>query len=488
MSKQSRPLKVCHIAATTEAAVWVFEQLREIRDRHGYEVSAILNGDKGGLVDRLRSAGIPVHACDFDFTSTTDLLGLPRKVMSLVRLLQREKFDVIQTHLFHSMVIGRIAAWFADVPVRLSMIAGPFHLEAYTPRWVDRLTCWTDTTIIASCEYTRTLYKAMGVPQDRLALIYYGPDETKFDPATTTVAKLTEEFGWAPDTPLIGMVAYFYTELPQSRWIPPHLWGRSVKSQEDLIHAAPIVLREFPDAKFVLVGTGWEAGGHDYMRRMQDLVATLGLQDSIVFTGFRKDVSSILRAISVSVQPSLSENLGGTIESLLMECPTVATRVGGMTDSILDGKTGVLVEPANPASLAEGILRLLRDRNSARRYGIAGREHMLAGFTLRHTADRLAKLYQEKFAEHPVGYRRMARGTHILIGSALCAVIALRYYFFDAWVLRLWDRGFVPPGRMWLYRFYAFVGRKAPSFGLRQKCMSIFRRYGLLGRHSGNRR
>lgn len=99
MSKQSRPLKVCHIAATTEAAVWVFEQLREIRDRHGYEVSAILNGDKGGLVDRLRSAGIPVHACDFDFTSTTDLLGLPRKVMSLVRLLQREKFDVIQTHL-----------------------------------------------------------------------------------------------------------------------------------------------------------------------------------------------------------------------------------------------------------------------------------------------------------------------------------------------------------------------------------------------------
>ncbi len=77
-----------------------------------------------------------------------------------------------------------------------------------------------------------------------------------------------------------------------------------------------------------------------------------------------------------AVQPSLSENLGGTIESLLMECPTVATRVGGMTDSVVDGVTGVLVNPSDPESLASGILRLLRDRPSARRYGVAGRERI----------------------------------------------------------------------------------------------------------------
>ena len=87
------PLKVCYIAATTEGATWVFEQLGELRDRHGYEVSAILNGDRGSLVDLLRSAGIPMHVCEFDFTSSADLLGLPRKVIGLVRLLRREKFD-----------------------------------------------------------------------------------------------------------------------------------------------------------------------------------------------------------------------------------------------------------------------------------------------------------------------------------------------------------------------------------------------------------
>ena len=201
--------------------------------------------------------------------------------------MRRERFDVIQTHLFHSMVLGRIAAWFADVPVRFSMIAGPFHLEAYTPRWIDRYTCWIDTTTIASCEYTRTLYRRMGVPEGRLAVIYYGPDETKFDPSTTIPANLRAEFGWATDSPLIGMVAYFYPGTSSQPLDTASVWDRSVKSQEDLIRAAPHVLREFPQAKFLLIGSGWEEGGRAYLSRMQELVTELGLDQSVIFTGLQ---------------------------------------------------------------------------------------------------------------------------------------------------------------------------------------------------------
>jgi len=437
-------LKICHIVATTEGAAWVFEQLRDLRDRYGYEVSAILSGDTGALVERFRAAGIPTFAADFDFTSDADLLSLPRKVVGLTRLLRRERFDVIQTHLFHSMVLGRIAAWFADVPVRFSMIAGPFHLEAHTPRWIDLYTRWIDTTTIASCEYTRTLYRRMGVRSDRLAVIYYGPDERKFDPSKTVSANLHAEFDWPSDTPIIGMVAYFYPELPRSRWTPPSVQGRSVKSQEDLIRAASLVLREFPRAKILLVGSGWEEGGRAYMMRMRELVTALHLEQSVIFTGFRTDVAAILRAIDVAVQPSLSENLGGTIESLLMECPTVATRVGGMTDSILDGKTGILVNPSDPNSLAEGILRLLRDPITAKRYGAAGRERMLAKFTLRRTVDDLADLYMRKHSAQRAGYRRHVIGIRFVGGSLLCLVIVLRYVMMDTFILRLWDRGWQP--------------------------------------------
>jgi len=433
--------RVCHIAATTEGAAWVFEQLRDLRDRYGYDVSAILSGEQGGLVEKFRTAGIPIHAVSFDFTSSTDLLSLPHKVLALLRLLRRERFDIIQTHLFHSMVIGRISAWFADVPIRFSMIAGPFHLEAYTPRWIDRWTCWLDTAIIASCEYTRSLYRKIGVPARRLEVIYYGPDERKFDPATTAPADLRGQFGWPPDTPLIGMVAYFYPELPYSSWMPPALQGRSVKSQEDLMRAAPIVLRKSPQAKILLTGSGWEDGGRAYLQRMKKLVGELGLEQSVIFTGFRNDVPEILRALDVAVQPSLSENLGGTIESLLMECPTVATRVGGMTDSIIDGQTGILVSPSDPEALAQGILKILNDPISARQYGAAGRQRMLGKFTLRRTADDLAALYQRHLAKRRSGYRPWILGPRFVVGSLLCFAVALRFVIWDILVLRLWNKG-----------------------------------------------
>ena len=486
-SSTTPPTKLCHIAATVEGAVWVFEQLRDLRDRYGYDVSVILSGDQGKLVDRFREAGIPVHISDFDFTSNADLSALPRKVIQLVRLLKRERFDIIQTHLFHSMVIGRIAGWFADVPVRLSMIAGPFHLEAYTPRWIDRITQWLDTGIIPSCEFSHSLYRRMGVREDRLTTIYYGPDERKFDPTMTVPTDLRAEFGWSRDTPLIGMVAYFYPELPANRWIPESLHGRSVKSQEDLIRAVPHILREFPQAKILFVGSGWEQGGAMYLARMQGLVNELGLSDSVVFTGFRTDVASVLLSLDVAVQCSLSENLGGTIESLLMTCPTVATRVGGMVDSVLDGKTGVLVDPSSPESLAEGVLRLLRDPQAARQFGLAGRERMLAGFTLRHTVDRLAQLYERQRQHAPAGYRPYMMGLHWVTGACLCVLIVLRYCLLDAFLLPSWDQGWRPwranafsiltrRARMLLYRFYAFVGRHPTNFGIRRRLKALLGR------------
>jgi glycosyltransferase involved in cell wall biosynthesis len=174
---------------------------------------------------------------------------------------------------------------------------------------------------------------------------------------------------------------------------------------------------------------------------MRQLVIELGLEQSVIFTGFRTDVAAVLLALNVAVQPSLSENLGGTIESLLMGCPTVATRIGGMTDSILDGETGVLVSPSNPQSLALGILRILRDPIAAGKYGAAGRERMLAKFTLRRTVDDLATLYKRKFGAGRVGYRPHVIGVRLVIGSLLCLLIVLRYAVMDSYLLRRWDRG-----------------------------------------------
>ncbi len=390
----SARLKVCHVVATTEGASWMLEQLRELRDRHGFDVAAVVSGEQGALVRLLDSERIPHFAADFDLSIPRGALRMPLTVLRLARLFRRERFDVVQTHIFVTMIFGRVAAWLADAPVRLSMIAGPFHLKAHASRLIDRSTAWMETALVPSCEQSRRLCREMGVSEDRLPLIYYSADERRFDPAKTPRSDIRREFGWPDSTPLVGMVAYFYPRLPGGRLVPEFLHGRGIKGHEDLIEAAPLILEEFPEAKILLVGGGWGERGSAYMEELRELVRLKGLEQSVVFAGYRADVNSVLRELDVAVQASLDENLGGTIEALLMECPLVATRVGGMVDTVRDGETGLLANPSDPRDLAARIKELLRDKERARSLGRAGRRLILERFTLERTAQDLSDLYR----------------------------------------------------------------------------------------------
>lgn len=421
-------MKICHVASTDAGAVWVIEQLRGLRDTCGYEVTACVAGDRSGLADALRAEGIRVVAWALPPGGFRSLTTLPSGVLGLARLFRSERFDVVQTHLFVANIIGRAAAWLADVPVRLAMIAGPYHLETHTLRWIDRSTCWMDSALIASCEYTRRLYRAMEVPDSRLELVYYGADEKRFNPDTSPAANIREEYGLRPDTPLIGMVAYFYPTRGRPGSVPRGLHGRNIKGHEYLIRAMPAILREFPAARLMLIGSPFGEAGRQPLQELEVLIARLGLGDKVIFTGFRSDVPACLKALDVAVQPSLNENLGGTIEALLMACPLVATRVGGIVDSVREGETGLLVEPADPDDLARGILALLRDPALSRRLGRAGRALMLERFTLRHTVRSLSELYRRRLQERGdrAAYRLTVSCWRLMVLMPLSLFLAAR--------------------------------------------------------------
>jgi glycosyltransferase involved in cell wall biosynthesis len=389
-----RAYKVCYVVATAEGARWVVEQLRELRDRHGCEVMAVVGGERGGLIDLLRAEGIPYHVENFFFDRALGVVRAPLVVLNLARLFRRERVDVVQSHLFFSMVIARLAAWLADVPVRLTMYASPFHLEARTSRWIDGATWWMESALIPSCERSVALCREMGAPDERLALVYYGPDERRFDPRDVAPAGVRAAFGWPPDTPLIVKVAYFYPRLSKSRWVPAVVHGRGIKGHEDLVRAAALVLDEYPDAKFLLIGSGWGEHGESYKHEVEQLVHEMELEASVIFPGYRADANAILREADIAVQSSLHDNPAGTIESLLMECPTVVTRVGGLVDTVREGETGLQANPSDPADLARRIIEMLRDRERSRAMGRAGRKFMLERFTLSRTADDLHALYR----------------------------------------------------------------------------------------------
>ncbi|MBR0829716.1 glycosyltransferase family 4 protein [Bradyrhizobium manausense] len=434
-------LKVCHLVSSTNGARWAVEQLTWLRDRYGHDVTAVVSGPQGSLIEMLRDAGIRIHVEEgFGvYDSVASVLRLPLTVWRLARWLRRERFDVVQSHLFFAMIATRFAAWFADVPVRLAMYASPFHLEVPRTLWMDRLAWWMDTRLIASCQYTEDIFARLGVASRRRALIYYGADNDQYDPERTRPVDLRAEYGWPSSTNVVVKVAYFYARLSDNDWVPAVIRGKSPKGFDDLIAATPRILAEFPDTRVVLVGNGWGEGGTAYMQEMRQLVDELGLSEKIVFAGFRRDTAGILRGADVAVQASLYENIGGVIESLMVTCPTVATSVCGMVDCVIDGETGIQVRPSDPADLARGIKVMLADRVRARALAANGHRLMQERFSLARTCKDLDQLYRsERSATRRRFYNPLVSVGRCLVGIPVLAWFVGRVAYRDFYLPSHW--------------------------------------------------
>jgi glycosyltransferase involved in cell wall biosynthesis len=285
----------------------------------------------------------------------------------------------------------RIACLLAGVP-HVAGIAAPRHLEASLTRAVERATCRADDLIVCGCEYAASLYRNLGVPAERIAAVYYGSPAADFDPAAVDAEAFRRELGIPADAPLVGLVAHFYPPMrgPQA---PRATHGIGLKGHDTFLAAARIVARNVPEARFVLVGGGFNELGERYRRSLIESCQADGFVDKVSFPGHRPDIQRVLISFDVAVQCSLTEGLGGTIEALLMERPTVTTNVGGMPEAVRHEETGLLVPPADPPALAAAVERLLANRVEARRLARAGRELMLQRFTLARTGSDLAPLY-----------------------------------------------------------------------------------------------
>lgn len=373
-------MKIAHVVATATGAPWMVALARE-QKKLGHEVVALIPSLDGGLGDALARAGVPAFAAPVDIISPGHWMARGLALLRLVRLLRRLRPDVVHSHIFASNITARLASWIADVPAHLHGNVHPLPLEWDLLRTLEVGTAFCDTRTIASCTYTKELYAAHGIDAN---LIYYAVDQQAHDPAQANGERVRRELGLGSDTPVVGKIAYFYPPLAAKSG-PAILRDRGIKGHEVLIRAVSRVLESFPQARFVLPGRGWGRRGEAYEQSLRDLATTLGVASAVIFPGERSDVPDVLAAFDVSVHCSLSDNLGGTVESLLMERPMVVSDARGFADTVLHEETGLVVPMNDADALADAIVRLLRDRELAARLGRNGRARMLGRFTLGHT-------------------------------------------------------------------------------------------------------
>jgi glycosyltransferase involved in cell wall biosynthesis len=137
--------------------------------------------------------------------------------------------------------------------------------------------------------------------------------------------------------------------------------------------------------------------GAEYQDYLDALVRKLGLTGKVRFVGRvpHGELPARYGASAVVVNPSVSETFGiSVVEAMACGLPVVAARVGGMVETVVDGETGLLVEPEQPAALADAITSLLQDAERSRRMGASGRARAAARFSWGARADKLLATYR----------------------------------------------------------------------------------------------
>jgi glycosyltransferase involved in cell wall biosynthesis len=167
---------------------------------------------------------------------------------------------------------------------------------------------------------------------------------------------------------------------------------RRVKGHDSLIQAAAIVMKRFPQAKFMIVGEVLES---DYFCDLNSLVLQLGLRDCFSFVSGVRDIRTCLSQSDIFVLPSRSEGFSNAlVEAMAASLPVIATEVGGNPEAVKDGENGYLVAPDQPVLLANQILRLLKKPDEAQAMGIAGRQMVADRFSVESMMETTCNVYR----------------------------------------------------------------------------------------------
>ena len=357
-------------------------------DRQRFRPHVVFLSD-GPAVARVERTGVPVIVL-----GTGDDDGA---VAALARLIAELDPAIVHNHMYRAEVVGtgaalRMVAMGRPRPFVVSTVHSSRVRRATDRAVLARLTPEMDRLVAVSRSIERKIEREgrRGAP---VVLIPNGVDLDGYA-AQPPDPSLADGVGVRPGGPLVGIIARIEPE----------------KGHPTLLDAWPLVLRDVPEARLLVVGEG------SRREMLEDRARRLGLlggaaiagngrrpsgsfEPRVVFTGRRDDIPAIVAALDVAVLPSYREAQGvSLLEAMALERPIVASRVGGIPEFVDDGVTGLLVEPRDPAALAAAVVRVLRDRALAETLGRNAREVVRDRYCVDLMVQRVEDLYEEGIA------------------------------------------------------------------------------------------
>ncbi len=310
-------------------------------DKARYEIHVVSLLEKNmGYADIVTSIDIEVR-----YFPRAYKLELAGPLFALVRYIREHEIDLVHTFMNMGSLFGGLAAKITRRPVICSAIRDAMDSSLKAKCLKRFLAVIADFFVANSRAGFANRFKKT---KPHFRVVYNGVDFSRFEDQDDKNTSLKENLEIARFGHVIGMVG----SLSHN------------KDQETLLQAASIILKAFPDAGFLLVGDG------EMRPVLKNMVQSLGLQNHVVFAGFRKDVDNIYSLLDVCVlltntRMHLEGIPNAVIEAMACDVPVVASDGGGTPEIVRSNETGILVPPGNPVATAEAIIHILSSPSEA---------------------------------------------------------------------------------------------------------------------------
>ena len=346
--------------------------IAENLDPAKFNVSVWCLGEGGAIADELIEKGGDLRILNLPSYHR------PENILKLVNKLKANKVHILHTHGYFANTMGRLAAIIARTPKRFAHIQNSHWTSEERKKrnyMIDRVLSLFCNRIIACSEVSRKYQiEVAKIHPNKIVTIHNCTNMKIFDPCKSWPG-IRQEFGFTDKNIIIASVGRL-TE---------------VKGHRFLIKATQKIIKQFPEARVLIVGDGVER------KNLQTQVRELSLGRHIYFLGTRHDIPNILSSVDIFVQPTLTrEGLPLAItEAMASEKPVLATDVGGVSEAVIEGMTGVLVPPGNHDDLAEGLIYLLSNPLRRKEIAIEGRKICLEKFSLDKMIKKIEAVYTE---------------------------------------------------------------------------------------------
>lgn len=360
---------ILHIIDTTGpgGAETVFIELADRMRQRGYKSLALIKGP-GWVQQELTRRGLPPLVYD---VKGAFLWGY---VQYLCQLIRKEHVSLIQSHLLGSNLYAAIAGMLTATPV----VASYHGMVDISPderfRWLKyKIMNAGIARFVVVSNNLRQEVKNQGMLNDRKTEVIYNGIATQ-QYQQPRVERIRTELNLPNDALLVGCLGNI----------------RAAKGYDLLIEAAAQLKQSLPHMHFVIAGQG--KGG--LMERLQQQCDTLGVENSVHFIGFQTDSAEFLSNLDIFLLSSTSEGFSiSTIEAMAAGLPVIATRCGGPEEIIDHEQTGLLVNVGFPAALVEGITRLVKQPEFARKIAQQGKAAAKASYDIDVMLDCYEQIY-----------------------------------------------------------------------------------------------